>query len=138
MKKFYKNALITAGILFAVGAVILVICTFVGGSSFHNDVKSGNISELVSLFHFNNSDTSHSAFHVDNRIVHFDFNDEYPVYSGSRTDNEAADASKIKHINIDLAVVNTLSNSLLTITIFRLLQKAVIHINTTQRIALSM
>ncbi len=102
MKKFYKNALITAGILFAVGAVILVICTFVGGSSFHNDVKSGNIPELVSLFHFNNSDTSHSAFHVDNRIVHFDFNDEYPVYSGSRTDNEAADASKIKHINIDL------------------------------------
>lgn len=85
MKKFYKNALITAGILFAAGAVILVICTFVGGSSFHNDVKSGNISELVSLFHFNNSDTSHSAFHVDNRIVHFDFNDEYPVYSGSRT-----------------------------------------------------
>ena len=102
MKKFYKNALITAGILFAAGAVILVICTFVGGSSFHNDVKSGNISELVSLFHFNNSDTSHSAFHVDNRTVHFDFNDEYPVYSGSRTDNEAADASKIKHINIDL------------------------------------
>ena len=30
MKKFYKNALITAGILLAVGAVILVICTFVG------------------------------------------------------------------------------------------------------------
>ncbi len=29
MKKFYKNALITAGILFAAGAVILVICTFV-------------------------------------------------------------------------------------------------------------
>ena len=53
MKKFYKNALITAGILFAAGAVISVICVFVGGSSFHNDVKSGNISELVSLFHFN-------------------------------------------------------------------------------------
>ena len=39
MKKFYKNALITAGILFAAGAVISVICVFVGGSSFHNDVK---------------------------------------------------------------------------------------------------
>ena len=108
MKKFYKNALITAGILFAVGAVILVICTFVGGSSFHNDVKSGNIPELVSLFHFNNSDTSHSAFHVDNRIVHFDFNDEYPVYSGSRTDNEAADASKIKHTPITTIRLNIL------------------------------
>ena len=44
MKKFYKTALITAGILFAIGAIILIICTFAGGSSFYHDIKSGNIS----------------------------------------------------------------------------------------------
>lgn len=102
MKKFYKTALITAGILFAIGAIILIICTFAGGPSFYHDIKSGNISGIVSQFSPTGLYNEDSTLHINNRTIHCNFNKDYPVYSGSRTDKEAADASKVQKINIDL------------------------------------
>ena len=102
MKKFYKSSLITAGILFATGSIILIICTFAGGSSFYHNIRSGNIPGIVSQLSAANLDTDDSAFHINDRIVHCNFNKNYPVYSGSRTDKEAADAGKVQKINIDL------------------------------------
>lgn len=102
MKKFYKSSLITAGILFATGSIILIICTFAGGSSFYHNIRSGNIPGIVSQLSAASLDTDDSAFHINDRIIHCNFNRNYPVYSGSRTDKEAADAGKVQKINIDL------------------------------------
>ncbi|MBD5451407.1 MAG: DUF4097 domain-containing protein [Lachnospiraceae bacterium] len=100
MKKFAKVSLITAGILFITGAVILIICSFFAGS------MRGTISDAV-------SDRLHST--VSGNILHLwnwngnshhHFNDSYPIHNGQHTDDNAANAADIDELHIDLNYTN--------------------------------
>lgn len=97
MKKFAKASLITSGILFIVGFIILIICFFWAGgihgitntvsSELHGTIN-GNILPLWS---------GHSQHH---------FNNSYPIHSGQHTDDSAASASDITELYIDLNYAN--------------------------------
>ena len=98
MKKFANISLTVAGILFVIGAIILIICSFFAGSmlslltdtvspQLHN-VVGGNIPQLW------------------NGNSHHHFDSSYPIHSGHHTDDTAANASDITELHIDLKYAN--------------------------------
>lgn len=90
MKKFAKTALITAGVFFLIGALILIICGFFAGSRRHMmaDAVSNN------LYSFFGKDWDQN----------FDY--RYPIQSGQYTDDNAASVSDITRLSINLNYTN--------------------------------
>lgn len=87
MKRFAKAALITAGILFTAGIIILLICGIYTDKSPAQNIASGIRSGL---------------YHADGHSSHHSLDNSYPVYSGHHTDNSAATASDITELYLDL------------------------------------
>lgn len=87
MKKFAKAALITAGILFVTGMIILLICGICADKSLVENISSSIRSGL---------------YHADGHSSHHSFDNSYPVHSGHHTDNNAAIASDITDLYLDL------------------------------------
>ena len=84
MKKFIKTSLIMAGIFFLIGAIILIICSFLAGSRRHM------LSDAVSNDLY--------CFFGKDRDQNFDYS--YPIQSGQHTDDNAASASDITQLSI--------------------------------------
>lgn len=94
MKKFVKISLITAGILFVTGAIILIICSFFAGS------MRSTISDAVSAKLY--STVNGDILHLWNGNSHHHFNNSYPIHNGQHTDDNAANAADINELYIDL------------------------------------
>lgn len=104
MKKFAKTSLITAGILFVIGVIILIICSFFAGGM--RSVLSNTVSSEL------HSALNGSGLHLWNGSSHHHFNNNYPIHSGKHTDDNAANASDITELYIDLNYTNfTLASS---------------------------
>lgn len=97
MKNFARFSLITAGILFITGAVILIICSIYAGGmrSVFNTVSPQLHSTMgiVPLYSWGR----HSNHH---------FNKHYPTQNGTYTDDSAALGSDITELYIDLKYTN--------------------------------
>lgn len=94
MKNFAKVSLITAGILFLIGAIILIICGFLAGN------MRGSLSDDVSTRLHSTLNGSILQLWDDN--AHHKFNDNYPIHSGDHTDDDAAGGNDITELYIDL------------------------------------
>lgn len=94
MKKFAKVSLITAGILFFSGAIILIICSFLAGS------MRDSITDAVSERLHDTVDVNISQ--LWGNAPHHSFNNDYPIHSGKHTDDDAADGKDITELYIDL------------------------------------
>jgi len=94
MKKFAKASLITAGILFIIGAVILIICSFFAGS-----MRSALSDTVSSELH---STLNGNILHFWHGNSHHRFNNSYPIHSGQHANDNAAGAADITQLYIDL------------------------------------
>lgn len=95
MKKFAKRSLIFAGILFTVGVVILIICSFFAGGRLRHALSDTVSTELHRAL-------PGSLLYLWNDNYNHRFNRHYPTHSGSYTDDNAAKASDITELYIEL------------------------------------
>lgn len=100
MKKFARISLITAGILFITGVVILIICSIFAGGRLRGALSDTVSSELHSTL---NGDIL-ELFDIGTH--HHDFNNSFPVHSGQHTDNNAAADSDITELYLELGAVD--------------------------------
>jgi len=98
MKKFANISLIVASILFVTGAIILIICRILAGSM-HGALTDAVSTQLhgalggVPLYAWGGHYKNH-------------FNSHYPIQSGQYTDDNAANASDITALDIDLNYID--------------------------------
>lgn len=97
MKKFAKGCLIAALSMLFLGIIILVVCIIIGGTSLAGSLKNelaqhGTISNIF----------DHTVVTYHNGKSNIDFSNDYPTYSGKYENMQAALASEIAHLNIDL------------------------------------
>ena len=98
MKKFAHVSLTVAGILFLIGAIILIICIFFAGSI------RGILTKSVSP-ELHNAVNS-NIFHLWSGNSYHHFDNSYPIHNGQHTDDTAANASDITELYIDLNYTN--------------------------------
>ena len=94
MKKFAKVSMITAGILFVTGAIILIICSFFAGS-----MRGASTDVVSSELH---STVNGDILYLWNGNSHHRFNDNYTIHNGHHSDDTAAHASDITKLYINL------------------------------------
>ena len=75
MKKFARRSLIFAGILFTIGVIILIICSFFAGGRLRSALSDTVSTELHSALHGN-------LLHLWNDNYNHRFNRHYPTHSG--------------------------------------------------------
>lgn len=95
MKKFAKAALITAGILFFTGVIILIICSIFAGTAYRGTLSDTVSSQLHRI-------AQNGFLHIDGHSSHYSFDSSYPIYSGKHTDYNAACADDITELYLDL------------------------------------
>lgn len=105
MKKFAKAALITAGILFFTGAIILILCSIFAGTTYRGTLSDTVSSQLHRI-------AQNGFLHKDGHSLHYSFDSSYPTYSGKHADYNAARADDITELYLDLGnTIFTLSQS---------------------------
>lgn len=112
MKKFVKISLITASIMLGIGIVIISICAFVSKSSLKHYVRDSIIiPESAHILHYLSEKDWDSAdvvesndgmIYLDSSFMHCVFNDNYPVYKGEHSDNEAASIQDVRNLCISI------------------------------------
>lgn len=94
MKKFAKGCLITALSMLFTGVIILIICTFVGGTTLYSYAKNNlNWSDL-----FNG--------HVvisHNGETNMDFSNNHQTYSGNYENMQVASSLDIRNLDLEIA-----------------------------------
>ena len=94
MKKFAKGCLIAALSMLFTGVIILIICTFVGGTTLYSFAKNNlNWSDLfdghVVISHNGETD--------------MDFSNSHPTYSGNHENMQVASSFDIRKLDLELA-----------------------------------
>lgn len=114
MKKFAKNCLITAGIMFAIGILICGICFAIGGK----EIFTNSTTTLPyflgkdNTLDINIGGNKFSAGHSDdvNRITSYSqgFYKDYPIYEKEHTNNQVCKATEIE--NLDFQIIGGTTN----------------------------
>lgn len=104
MKKFAKGCLIAALSMLTIGVIILAVCTFVGGTKLyayaHDEIKNNPYVEdfFVDVDDFFGGDIV-SWHHGE---MHMSFDHNYPTHSGDDQDFQAALASDVSNLNLEI------------------------------------
>lgn len=104
MKKFAKGCLIAALSMLTIGVIILAVCTFIGGTKIYayaqDEIKNNPYVEdfFVDVDDFFGGDIV-SWHHGE---MHMSFDHNYPTHSGDDQDFQAALASDVSNLNLEI------------------------------------
>lgn len=104
MKKFAKGCLIAALSMLTVGVIILAVCTFIGGTKIyayaHDEIQNNPYVEdfFVDVDDFFGRDIV--SWNLGE--THMSFNHNYPTHSGDDQDFQAALASDISNLELEI------------------------------------